>query len=183
MTTQTLRSPKLLDRMRNKLRMMHYAWKTEQSYVRWIERFLRFHRERNDGHWKHPHQMGKAEIEQYLTHLAIERNVAASTQNQALSAILFLYGKVLDVELPPIDAARVSKDQRLPVVLSQSEVLDLLALVQLEPYQLMTRLMYGTGMRLMECCRLRVKDVDFERRQILIRQGKGGKDRAVPLSD
>jgi integron integrase len=181
MSDKTASSPKLLDQVRNKLRVLHYAWRTEQSYLMWIERFLRYHRDQNGGLWWHPRGMGKADIEQYLTFLAVEQRVAASTQNQALSALLFLFQKVLDRELPPIRAARASKAQRLPVVLSRTEVFEVLDRVRLEPYRLMPQLMYGTGIRLMECCRLRVKDVDFSRQQILIREGKGGKDRSVPL--
>jgi len=175
--------PKLLDQMRDKLRVLYYAWKTEKSYVAWVERFLRYHKERNGRIWRHPTELGKAEIEQYFTFLAVDERVAASTQNQAFSARLFLDKKVLEIELPVINAGRAKRGQRLPVVLSRSEVQRVLRAMDTSPYSLMAQLLYGTGMRLLECCRLRVKDVDFERSQILIRDGKGGKDRAVPLPE
>ena len=175
--------PKLLDQMREKLRVLHYAWKTEKAYVAWVEKFLRYHKDRNGGVWRHPTELGKAEIEKYLTFLAVDQRVAASTQNQAFSAVLFLYKKVLEIELPAIDAGRAKRQQRLPVVLSRSEVQRVLHAMDSSPYTLMAQLLYGTGMRLLECCRLRVKDVDFERSQILIRDGKGGQDRAVPLPE
>ena len=182
MSNNVATSPKLLDRMREKLRVLHYAWKTEKSYVAWVEKFLRFHKERS-GAWRHPTELGKAEIEQYLTFLAVDQLVSPSTQNQAFSAILFLYRKVLKIELPLIEAGRARKQVRLPVVLSRSEVRQVLDGMAATPYQSMAQLLYGTGMRLLECCRLRVKDVDFERSQILVREGKGGKDRAVPLPE
>jgi integron integrase len=129
--------------------------------------------------------MGVVEIEQFLTHLATERHVSASTQNQAFSALLFLYQKVLEIPLERIDALRAHRTRRMPVVLSRDEVKQLLTTLQeletREPYAFMARLMYGTGMRIMECCRLRVKDVDFARKQLMVRQGKGDKDRAVPF--
>lgn len=174
---------KLMDQVRAKLRLLHYAWDTEQSYVRWIERYLIFHKIGDT--WRHPNDMGHAEIERFLTHLARERHVSASTQNQAFSALIFLYQNVLEKPLDRIDALRAARTRRLPVVLSREEVKELLAALQeletREPYALMARLMYGTGMRIMECCRLRIKDVDFERRQLIVRQGKGNKDRAVPF--
>jgi integron integrase len=125
--------------------------------------------------------MGKADIEEYLTYLAVKQNVAPATQNQAFSALLYFWGHVLERKLPEINAGRAEPKRRIPVVLSRLEVSQLLPLVTPEPYRLMCQLMYGTGMRLMECCCLRVKDLDFERCQIVVRQGKGGKDRAVPL--
>ncbi|MEZ5942097.1 MAG: integron integrase, partial [Planctomycetaceae bacterium] len=175
------KSPKLLDRMRLTLRRLHYSYRTEQAYVAWVERFIRFHRGRNRGAWKHPCELGKADIEEFLTHLAVARDVSASTQNQAFSAILFLYRNVLEMEMPAIAAGRAREKPRLPVVLSRPEVIAILDRVRPEPANLMARLLYGTGMRLMECCRLRVKDVDFDRGQIFVRQGKGGQDRSVPL--
>jgi integron integrase len=174
---------KLIEQIRAKLRLLHYALDTEECYVTWIDRYIRFHR--CGDVWRHPNQMGGLEIEQFLTHLAQDRHVSASTQNQAFAALLFLYQKVLEIELPQIDALRARRSTRLPVVLSRIEVKQLLnALAELptrEPYALMARLMYGTGMRVMECCRLRVKDVDFSRKQIVVRQGKGDKDRVVPF--
>ena len=165
------------------MRSLHYALATEKSYRHWIVEFLRFHRVSDE--WRHPTDMGKTEIEAFLTHLAIDRKVSASTQNQAFSAILFLYKQVLKIELPTIDALRAKESRRLPVVLSQDEVARLIAHVDGGGglYRLMVELTYGTGMRLLECCRLRVKDVDFGRRQLIVREGKGDKDRAVPLPD
>ncbi|MFN0199829.1 MAG: integron integrase [Planctomycetaceae bacterium] len=176
-------SPKLLDRMRQKLRVLQYAWKTEKSYVAWVEKFLRFHKDRHGGVWRHPTELGKAEVEEYLTFLAVDERVSPSTQNQAFSAILFLYRKVLEIELPVIEAGRARKRERLPVVMSRNEVQRVLEAISTPPYPLMAKLLYGTGMRLLECCRLRVKDIDFERSQIFVRDGKGGKDRTVPLPE
>ena len=129
--------------------------------------------------------MGAKEIEAFLTHLAVEGHVAASTQNQALSALLYLYRSVLEIELPMLDAVRAKRPERLPVVMSIAEVRRVLEHMRGENgvYRLMAELMYGSGLRLLECCRLRVKDIDFDRRQIVVREGKGDKDRAVPLPD
>lgn len=173
--SQRNRYPKLLDRVRTKCRILHYSRRTEEAYVQWIRRFILFHNKR------HPIEMGKPEIEAYLTKLAINQNVASSTQNQALAAILFLYKNVLDKELPPLDAVRAKRPKRLPTVLSIDEVRRLIGLLPRTQVGLMLELLYGTGMRLMECCRLRVKDVDFERNMLIVRDGKGAKDRAVPL--
>jgi integron integrase len=168
------RPPKLLDQVRAKLRLLHYAIRTEEAYVDWIRRFILFH------HKRHPREMGATEVEAFLTHLAVEDRVAASTQNQALAALLFLYQKVLNIELPAVDAVRAKRPKRLPVVLSPGEVRALLDRMVGVP-RLMTELMYGSGLRLLEACRLRVKDIDFARGQIVVREGKGDKDRAVPL--
>ena len=166
--------PKLLDQVAGKMRLLHYSKRTESAYVDWIKRFILFHNKR------HPRDMGAAEIEGFLTHLAVERNVAASTQNQAFAAILFLYQKVLQIELPNINALRARRPEWLPVVLAVEEVR--LVIAELEGIDLlMAEMLYGTGMRVLECCRLRVKDVDFARKQILVREAKGQKDRAVPL--
>ena len=175
------RDRKLLDQFRDKMRTLHYALATEKAYRHWIVEFLRFHRD--CGEWRHPATLAKPEIETFLTHLAIHRKVSAKTQNQAFSAILFLYKQVLGIELPTIDALRAKQSRRLPVVLSQKEVARLLAHVEGGGglYRLMAELSYGAGLRLLECCRLRVKDVDFDRRQLTVREGKGDKDRAVPL--
>ena len=169
--------PKLLDQVRDKIRVKHYSIRTETQYVQWIRRFILFHGKR------HPKEMGAAEAEAFLTHLAVDGNVSASTQNQALSALLFLYREVLGMELPWLDhVVRAKKPQRLPTVLNREEVS--LVLERMEgTYSLMAHLLYGTGMRLMECCRLRVKDVDFRQREILIRDGKGGKDRVTLLPE
>ncbi len=175
------RPPKLLDQVRDRMRVLHYSQRTEKSYLLWIEQFLRFVR-RVDGQWRHPLQLRGGEVNAFLTYLAVERNVAASTQNQALSALLFLYRRVLEIELPPLEAVRATRPARLPTVLSVDEVRRLLAAVPPGVYRTLAELMYSAGLRLMEGVRLRVKDIDFERRQILVRDGKGGKDRAVPLA-
>ncbi|MDO5654130.1 MAG: integron integrase [Brachymonas sp.] len=167
---------RLLDQVRNRCRVLHYSLRTEKAYVDWIRRFVLFHNKR------HPLEMGAAEVEAFLTHLAVERNVSASTQNQALAALLFLYQQVLGQELPWLnDVTRAKKPQRLPTVLNRLEVQQLLACVVDPVPQLLCRLLYGTGMRLLEGTRLRVKDVDFVRNEIVIRDGKGGKDRVTML--
>jgi integron integrase len=164
-----------LDRVRERVRRLGYAKRTEQSYVHWIKRFIVFHGKR------HPADLGKPEVEAFLTRLAVERNVAASTQNLALSAILFLYREVLETPLPWLgEVMRAKKPARLPTVLTRQEVKALLARTEGTP-GLMLQLLYGTGMRLMECVRLRVKDVDFGINQITVRDGKGGKDRVTML--
>ncbi|HEY8857567.1 MAG TPA: integron integrase [Rugosibacter sp.] len=167
--------PKLLDQVRDKLRVKHYSIRTESVYVDWIKRFILFHGKR------HPQEMGAPELEVFLTDLAVRGGVSASTQNQALSALLFLYREVLKVDLPWLDnVTRAKRPQRLPVVLTTAEVRAVLDRMD-GVYALMGKLLYGTGMRLMECVRLRVKDVDFGRNEILIRDGKGGKDRVTML--
>lgn len=169
--------PKLLDQVRDKIRVKHYSIRTETQYIQWIKRFIYFHGKR------HPREMGAAEVEAFLSHLATEGNVSASTQNQALSALLFLYREVLGIVLPWMDTmVRAKKPQRLPSVLTRAEVAQVLERME-GTYGLMARLLYGTGMRLMECCRLRVKDVDFAQREILIREGKGAKDRVTMLPE
>lgn len=174
------RPPKLLDQVRDKIRFLHYAYSTEKTYLSWIERFLRFHRDRL-GAWKHPFEMGPGHIEAFLTHLAVDRHVAASTQNQAMSSVLFLFEKVLEFEVGWLKFTAAQRPDNLPVVLSTSEVKELLNQVEHPVFRLMAELMYGTGMRLLECCRLRIKDIDWERKQIIVKQGKGAKDRMVPL--
>ncbi len=167
--------PKLLDQVRNKIRFKHYSLRTEQAYVDWIRRFILFHRKR------HPVEMGGPEVEAFLTHLAVVGKVAASTQNQARSALLFLYKEVLNQALPWMeDITPAQRPQRLPVVLTVTEVKAILDRLS-GTHGLLARLLYGTGMRLMEGFRLRVKDLDFEQRQILIRNGKGFKDRVTIL--
>jgi integron integrase len=153
----------------------HYSIRTETQYVQWIKRFIIFHDKR------HPKDMGAPEVEAFLTHLAVVGNVAAATQNQALSAILFLYREVLCINLPWLDGVvRAKTPQRLPVVLTRQEVASVLERMS-GVYALLAQLLYGTGMRLMECVRLRVKDVDFERAEIVVRDGKGAKDRVTML--
>jgi len=171
------RSP-LLDAVRSALRVRHYSLRTEHTYVQWIRRFILFHQKR------HPKEMGEPEIRAFLTHLAVERRVAASTQNQALSAILFLYKYVLRKELDWIDGViRAKRPSRLPVVLTRAEVKAVLSQLPAGQYQLIGQLLYGTGMRMMECIRLRVKDIDFAYRQITVRAGKGDKDRITMLPE
>lgn len=171
----TENAPRLLDEVRAAIRIRHYSIRTEQAYVHWIAAFIRFHGLR------HPREMGAREVTKYLSYLAIERDVAAATQQQALSALLFLYKQVLEIDLPWLDdLVRPKKPARLPTVLNHEEVARLLDAVRPE-HALMVRLLYGTGMRLMECLRLRIKDLDFVRREILIRDGKGAKDRVTIL--
>lgn len=169
-------SSKLLDRVRAEIRLRHYSYKTEQSYLHWIVRFIRFHKLR------HPESMGKAEIEAFLSHLAVKRNVSASTQNLALSSILFLYRQVLDIELPWLDdVVRAKRPARLPVVLTVDEVMQILGVLR-PPHDLVVQLLYGSGLRISEALRLRVKDVDFVRLSLTVRDGKGGKDRVTVLA-
>lgn len=171
----------LLEQARQLMRTKHMSIRTEEAYLRWIDQFLRFHKQAR-GTWVHPAEMSDAEINQFLTHLAVERKVAASTQNQAFSALLFLYKQVLRRDIK-VDAVRAKKPERVPVVLSMDEVRRVLDELPPGPVWLIGGLAYGAGMRLMECCRLRVKDVDFERKQITVRDGKGEKDRMVPLPE
>jgi len=167
--------PRLLDRVRQRIRLKHYSYRTEQQYVLWIRRFVLFHDKR------HPESMGPAEVEAFLNDLAVRERVSAATQNQALAAILFLYRHVLDRDLPWLDhLVRAKKPQRLPVVLSAPDTRALLS--QLDGiYWLIGNLLYGSGLRLMECLQLRVRDLDFDYQQILVRNGKGGKDRVTVL--
>ena len=167
--------PRLLDRVRQAIGARHYSRRTEKAYVHWIKRYIFFHAKR------HPAEMGAAEVTAFLTSLAVKGKVAASTQNQALSALLFLYREVLGVELPWLDGlVRAKPPQRLPVVLTREEVRTVLGKLD-GVSRLMALLLYGAGLRLLECCRLRVKDVDFETNQIAIRDGKGSKDRLTML--
>jgi integron integrase len=167
--------PRLLDQVREVIRMRHYSIRTEQAYVQWIRRFILFHGKR------HPRDMGAPELTAFLSDLALQRNVAASTQNQALHAILFLYRDVLKLVLPWLDQiARAKKPQRLPVVFTREEVKALLAQLQGTTW-LMAMLTYGSGLRLLECLRLRVKDVDFHYKQLMVRDAKGQKDRVTML--
>ncbi len=166
---------KLLDQLRDTIRLKHYSYSTEKTYVHWARRYILYHNKR------HPAEMGAAEIEAFLTHLAKEGYVSSSTQNQALNALLFLYRNVLQIDLPvPLHALRAKRSEHLPTVLSKDEVASVLAGMQ-GLHQLMAKLLYGCGLRLMECLRLRVKDIDFEQSQIIVREGKGEKDRATML--
>jgi integron integrase len=169
------RKPKFIEQMRSFMRARRYSLRTEQTYLDWVRRFILFHAKR------HPREMAETEIVEFLTHLATQRNVAASTQNQALSALLFLYQQFLGKELGRLDGAlRASRPPRLPVVLTREEVRAVLAHVR-PPYRLMAELLYGSGLRLLECLRLRVKDVDFGYSRIVVRDGKGAKDRVTML--
>jgi integron integrase len=169
--------PKLIDRVREALRLRHRSPKTEKAYVAWIRRFIIFNGKR------HPSEMGSAEIERFLSSLAVEGGVSASTQNQALAAILFLYRDVLDVKLPWMEGiVRARRPERLPVVLTRHEVAALLGELTGRDH-LMATLLYGSGLRLLECLRLRVKEIDFEKREILVRSGKGNKDRVTVLPE
>ncbi len=169
-------TPRILETMRERLRLKHYALRTEESYIRWVRLYILFHDKR------HPRHLGAAEIEGFLSYLAVKRQVTPATQNQALSALLFLYKEVLVMDLPWLDGiVRAKPSRHLPVVLSVQEVRLLFEMIELQTLQLVARLLYGTGMRLMEGLRLRVKDVDFNRNEILIRDGKGSKDRVTVL--
>jgi integron integrase len=169
--------PRLLDQLRHALRVRHYSIRTEQAYVDWVRRFVRFHSKR------HPLRLGAAEVQAFLTHLAVERSVASPTQNQAKAALLFLYREVLGVQLPWLDEIVGAKlARRLPVVLTPTEVRELLSHLS-GTMGLVASLLYGTGMRLLESLRLRVKDVEFERRELVVRDGKGAKDRVTVLPE
>ena len=173
-TTPQNTKPKLLDQMRYVLRKRHYQKRTEDTYINRATRFIRFH------NMRHPQEMGVREVEQFLTYLAVERHVAASTQNQALNALVFLYKQVLGIDLQGINAQRAKTPDTLPVVFSKREVKAILAHLQ-GLHWMMAYLMYGSGLRLMECVRLRIKDVDFDYHQIVVRNGKGAKDRVTML--
>jgi len=170
------RPKKLLDQMRDSLRTQHYSLRTENAYVDWARRYILFHNKR------HPREMGQTEVEAFLTHLATEQHVAASTQNQALSALLYLYRNVLNQPIQTAEPVRARKPQRLPVVLTKTETLRVIGAMS-GVHQLMARLLYGSGLRVMECLRLRVKDIDFEQHAITVRDGKGEKDRLTMLPE
>lgn len=169
--------PKLLDQVRQAIRARHYSQRTEEAYVAWIKRFIFFHKVR------HPQEMAEPEINAFLSHLAVKEQVSASTQNQALSALLFLYRHVLGREVVDLgQILRARKPSRLPVVMTREEVKAVLARLQGDKW-LMASLMYGAGLRLMECLRLRVQDIDLSRNEITVRDGKGGKDRVTMLPE
>ena len=171
------RPPKLLERMRIHLRTRHYSIRTEEAYIDWARRFIVFHGKR------HPQEMGAAEVEAFLSHLAVDRLVSASTQNQAKAALLYLYKQVLETDLPWLnEVVQAKTPKRLPVVLTPTEVRELLLHMD-GTTGLIAQLLYGTGMRLLEALRLRVKDVEFARREIVVREGKGNKDRVTVLPE
>lgn len=168
---------RLLDQVRNTIRALHYSRKTEHAYCYWIRFFIRYHRNR------HPSTMNCSEVSSFLTFLAVNRKVSASTQNQALNAIVFLYRRVLETPLDNIEnVIRAKRSRRIPVVMSREEIRQVFRFLQ-QPYLLMAGLMYGSGLRLMETLRLRIKDIDMEHRAILVRAGKGNKDRVTILPD
>jgi integron integrase len=167
--------PRLLDQVRYAIQTRHYSYRTEKAYVHWIKRFIFFHDKR------HPVEMGEAEIGRFLSSLATDHRVSASTQNQAFNALLFLYDEVLGKKIGLIDGVvRAKRPQRLPVVLTKDEVKNVLDRMT-GVTRLMGLLLYGAGLRLMECCRLRVKDIDFSRNEVVVRSGKGNKDRYTML--
>jgi integrase len=172
-----VRPPRLLDQVRDLIRVKHYSIRTEKAYVDWVRRYVHF------SGMRHPRERGAAEVEAFLTHLATQRQVAASTQNQARSALLFLYKEVLHCELPWLDGVETAKrPARLPVVLTEDEARRVLDGTR-GTSGLVLRLLYGTGMRILECLRLRVKDVEFARREIVVREGKGLRDRVTMLPE
>jgi len=174
-TPAPAQKPKLLDRLSEALRSRHYSRRTEQSYCHWVKRFIFFHNIRN------PAEMAEPEINAFLTHLAVKEKVSASTQNQALSALLFLYRHVLDREIGDLgEVIRARKPRHIPVVMTREEVKAVLSHLQGDKW-LMASFMYGCALRLMECLRLRIQDVDFARNEITIREGKGAKDRITML--
>ena len=165
---------KLLTQVRQAIRLKNYSYRTEKSYVYWVKQFILFHEKR------HQAEMGKADVEAFLAYLAVDRHVAASTQNQALSALLFLYREVLKMPLEWVDVIWAKKPKRLPTVLTREEVKAVLNQLEGIPL-LVVQLLYGCGLRLNECLRLRVQDIDFGQRMIMVRDGKGQKDRTAPL--
>jgi integron integrase len=169
---------KLLDQYREALRTKHYSHRTEETYLAWVRQYILYH------HKRHPREMGVAEINQFITHLAVEKNFAASTQNQALSAVLFLYRHVLNLELDEtaLTALRPSRPKRVPTVLSKTEAKAVIENMD-GIYRLMAQIMYGSGLRLFEVLRLRVKDIDFDNHQIIVRDGKGENDRVTMFPD
>jgi len=170
--------PKLLDQARNIIRRKHYSFRTEETYINWMKRYIFFHNK------KHPRDMGVPEIEKFLTHLAVMEKVSAATQNQAFNALIFLYREVLGISLEGknIAAIRAKRVKNIPVVLAKDEVRTLLTLMS-GTQQLMARLLYGCGLRVMECVRLRVHDIDFAMNEIVVRNGKGFKDRLTMLPE
>ncbi len=170
---------KLLDQVVNACKKKHYARKTAQTYRAWARDYLMFHR-RRARRFVHPSELGGSEVEAYLTYLAVERRVAAATQNQALNAVVFLYKQVLGIELGEFNATRAKRSRNVPTVLTQAEVKSLFAQMR-PPARLIAQVMYGGGLRVGEACSLRVKDVDLDRQQVTIRRGKGAKDRVTLL--
>jgi integron integrase len=176
-TPEKGKGKKLLQQVSEIIRIKHYSYRTEQTYIEWIKRYILFHKKR------HPKDMGLEEIQDFLAHLAVEKRVAASTQNQALSAILFLYRHVLNIEMEfPTKIVRAEKSKTLPTVLTHAEAVAVINKMQGIP-KLMTKILYGSGLRIAECLRLRVKDIDFGNHQIIVRDGKGEDDRSTVLPE
>ncbi len=177
------KQPKLLDAARQRLRVLHKSFQTERQYLSWMSDYITYcNRDEPDKvKWRHPKDCGAADVEAYLTYLAMEREVAASTQNQAFSALMFLYREVIDQPLDNIKAVRAKQPATMPAVFSREEAVAVIHEIHQDSMQTMAKLLYGSGLRLMECVRLRVKDVDFQREQILVRDGKGHKDRYTIL--
>jgi len=167
---------KLLDTAREKIRVKQYSYKTEQTYVGWMKRYILFHNKR------HPAEIGAVEIEQYLTYLVVQKNISASTQNQALAAILFLYRDVLGIDVGRVDAVRPQKTAHVPTVLTHQQAMAVIQQMTGTP-RIIAQILYGAGLRLMECMRLRIKDVDFERRTITLRDTKSNRDRVTCLPE
>lgn len=166
---------KLLEQVKDRIRLKHYSYRTEDTYIQWIRRYILFHNKR------HPKEMGVPEIEAFLSHLAVNSQVSASTQNQALSAILFLYQQVLNQELDGrVNALRAKRPEHLPTVLTPEEVSAVLSQMS-GVHRLIVQILYGSGLRQAECLELRIKDLDFQQSQIIVRSGKGGKDRLTPM--
>jgi len=172
-----IEEPRLLDQLRDRIRLKHYSIRTEKTYLDWNRRFILFHNK------KHPRDMGTKEVEQFLTYLAVNGRVASSTQNQARSAILFMYKEVLKIDLPWLnDVTRAKRSEKVPLVFTKNEIQKVLANLD-GIYWIMAHLLYGAGLRLMECLRLRVKDIDFGMNQLTVRDGKGKKDRVTMLPE
>ncbi|HRJ58816.1 MAG TPA: integron integrase [Anaerolineales bacterium] len=176
--TSSPQGKKLLDQYRDHIRLKQYSPRTEKTYIQWVREYILYHNKR------HPKEMGAPEINQFITHLVVDRKASASTQNQVISAILFLYRNVLHIELDQTDLGfiRPKRSKRVPTVLSKDEAKTIIQNLT-SPYKLMVQIMYGAGLRLMECLRLRIKDIDFENHRILVYDGKGGDDRQTPLPD
>lgn len=172
-----MKGKRLMDQTRDRIRTLHYSRSTEKAYCYWIKYYIRFHK------LQHPSKLNNQDVADFLTFLAVRKNVSAATQNQAFNAILFLYKRVLNIELDPIEGAiRAKQSRRIPVVFTRLEVKQVIEGLK-QPYRLMASIMYGSGLRIMETLRLRIKDLDFDRRVILVRAGKGNKDRITVLPD
>ncbi|GAK57758.1 integron integrase [Candidatus Vecturithrix granuli] len=177
--------PKLFEQVRDRLRVLHRSYHTERQYLIWIRAYIVFcnQHEPDKAKWRHPKDCGRHELEAFLTHLAVDQHVSASTQNQALCALVFLYREVLQQPFDHLNAIRAKKPVTMPAVFSREEAVAVIELIDTDMMQTMAKLLYGSGLRLMECVRLRIKDVDFQRKQLLVRNGKGSKDRYTILLD